>query len=649
MLSLLRRLTKSRIGVIVTLIVLVIIALAFALADVNTTNISGGGPSGNTVATIGKTSISDTALQSRLQVAVQNARQQQPDLNMTQFVQQGGMDQTLTDMIQRDALDQFAHKSGMVVSKQVIDGQIADLPVFQGLDGKFSQEKFNQVLAAQNLTVAQLRDEVRRSTLAQRLIGPTLLASHFPKSLALPYASLMLEKRHGTIGFIPTATMKQPAKPDDKQLAAYYKKNIAKYTIPERRVIRYAMITPAQVADAAKPSQAEIAQAYKAAGSKYQAHQKRSAEMVIVSDKGTAQKIAAAVKGGQSVKAAASAAGLDATTLDSLNQQDMTDQSNADFAKAVFAAKKGDAVGPVQATLGWYIGRVTAVTDVPGKTLAEATPEIAKDLTQQKEQTLLGDMQDKLDDGITNGSTFAQLVQDNKLDGKQTPAVLPSGVDLEHPEQKPDPALQPVIQAGFQFQQGDQPQFVQLGQDGSFALVALGKIVPAAPRPLTAIHDQVEQDYLADKANEEAHAIATKVVNAVNKGTPLIKAIADTGVRTERPQNIDLSRQQLTQMGNRIPPPLALLFSMTEKKAKLLAAPNNAGWAIVYLDKIDRGDASKDPDMVQKTQKGLSSVLGSEYAEEFTNAVSDEVGVKRNAAAIASLKAQLTGTAAPAQ
>ena len=42
----------------------------------------------------------------------------------------------------------------------------------------------------------------------------------------------------------------------------------------------------------------------------------------------------------------------------------------------------------------------------------------------------------------------------------------------------------------------------------------------------------------------------------------------------------------------------------------------------------------------------MGQVIGREYAEQFTNAVQNQVGVKRNDKAVATLKAELTGQAA---
>ena len=79
------------------------------------------------------------------------------------------------------------------------------------------------------------------------------------------------------------------------------------------------------------------------------------------------------------------------------------------------------------------------------------------------------------------------------------------------------------------------------------------------------------------------------------------------------------------------------------QNAKLLEAPNNAGWLIVKLDTIVPGDARKTPEAVAGARGSIARIVGREYAEQFARAVRDAVGVKTDAAALARVRADLTG------
>ena len=82
------------------------------------------------------------------------------------------------------------------------------------------------------------------------------------------------------------------------------------------------------------------------------------------------------------------------------------------------------------------------------------------------------------------------------------------------------------------------------------------------------------------------------------------------------------------------------MFSMTQGDTKILAAPGQQGWFVVHLDRIEQGDARKTPGLIEATSGQFVEMLGREYAEQFSAAVAKEIGVKRDNAAVAQLKAK---------
>lgn len=648
MLGFFRRMTKSKVGIFIGLLLLAVIAIGFAVADIQGLRPASVGGAGAAIATVGDKTISDTELRERIQNDVQNAAQRQPGITAAQYLAAGGFEGSLERAISDAALLQFARDHGLAISDRYIDGQIASLPAFQGLDGKFSQQAFDQALARARITPQQLRDDFRRTVLTRLMLARTIENGFMPQQLALPYASLSKESRTGQVAIIPTAALPAPAAPTDQQLQAYYTANRARYTIPERRVIRYAIVSPASVAAQSAPGDAEVQAAYRANAARFAASQTRAVSQVVIADQAAANRVAQAVRGGQSVAAAAAPLGLEATTLTGQTRGQLTARTSAEIAAAAFAAQQGAVVGPVRSPLGFVVLKVDAITQVPGKTLDQARPELVAELTKTKSATALGAVQEKIDGGITDGATFDEIVADAKLTAQATAPITAQGVDPMKPGQ-PDPVLAPIVEAGFAAEAGDAPQIVQTQADGTFALVATGDVTRAAPRPLAEIREQVIGQYRQDQAMKAARMIAQQILNKVNGGTPLGTAIAQSGARLPAPRPVTASRLQLSQLGAQVPPALSLMFSMAPKKARLTAAPDGEGWIIVYLDSIARGDASGDKAAITGVGRELGRISGNEYAEQFVEAVRRQVGVNKNGAAISRLRGELAGSAPAAQ
>lgn len=642
MLTFLRRMLFSTVGKIIALVLLVMVALAFALGDI--TNLSGGGgPSGGALVQVGSQKVSEAELRQRLKTALDRVRQQNPMLDMTQFVNTGGFDQVLEQVVNGLALEEYARQNGMAVSKAAVDGEIASIPAFQGLDGKFSQATFNQILAREGLTADQLRADIRRETLAQWLIGPTVGATQVAAQFATPYASLLLERRKGSVGYIPTTAIAPGAAPTEAEVAAFYKRNATRYTLPERRIIRYALVRPDQFVEAAKATDAEIAEAYRKDAAKYAAATRRQLSQVIVADQNAANALAAKVKGGTGLATAASAAGLKASTVDNAEKAGFARATSQAIADAAFAGATGTVVGPLKSPLGWHIVKVEKIEQVAGKSLDQVRGGLAAEITKRKEAELLTNLRSKIDNGLADNATFDEAVADARLNAVATPPLFADGRSGQDAAAQPDPLLAQIAQGGFAMEQDQEPQIIPIGQDGSFALIKTERVLPAAPRPIADVRDTVVKDLIANRQLQGARKVAAAVLADINKGTPIADALKKTGLTLPPLQPLDASRGQIAQMGPQLPAPVRLMFSMAAKKAKLTESPNGGGYWVVWLDEIQAGNAAGNAALIAQTRGQLGQATGPEYVEQFAAAVRKAVGVKRDEAAITRLKAQLGG------
>lgn len=649
MLGFFRRLTKSKLGGVIAFLFLGLIALAFAAGDV--TGLGGGssGMSPKIVAEVGKKDIPESELVQRAKQALQTVQQQNPTADMAGLIAAGGVEQLLDQLVTARAFEAFALGEGMVVSKRAVDGELASIPAFRGPDGKFSQMAYEGALAQNRITDAQVRGDIARERLIQLMTAPANAAVNVSTQLALPYASLLLERRSGAIGFIPAAAVPTGAAPTDAELQAFYRSNIARYTVPERRVVRYAMVSPEIVKAQATPTEADIAAAYKAAGSRFAASQKRSAQSVVVLDQAAANSIAAKVKAGTSIADAARAAGLEARTIPSLDKAGVSQLIGQPVADALFAAPAAGVVGPIRTAGTFTVAKVTGIEQVAAKTLDQARAELLPDVTREKQQAVLTGINDAIDKAAGEGATFDEIVRDQKLTPQKTPALLQNGIDPANVKAGATASLTPILQAGFGSEQGDSPQIVPIGRDGSFAVVALESIVPAAPRPLADIREDVAKAFLAVRSLQASRKIADQVAAKANGTGSLASAMTATGLKLPPVKDVNEPRAALAANPQGAEPALALMFAMAPNNAKVLAAPQNAGWLVIKLDSIAAGDARKNPQTVAAAQQDMARMAGREMVQQFARAVRNQIGVKTNPSGIQRAKDELSGRTPDAQ
>ncbi|MDT8757639.1 SurA N-terminal domain-containing protein [Sphingomonas psychrotolerans] len=644
MLNFFRRFTKSRFGLIAVFVFLAVIALAFAAGDITGVRSNITGSAGGVVAKVGSRKITDREVRERIDIFLRNLQRDGQNVTMEQFLAQGGLELAIDEMINGAAVVEFARESGMQVSKKLIDGEIASTPAFLGLDGKFDQKKFEGLLAENRISPVSFREQVTNERYATWLVNRATMGSQIPDGVILPYASLMLERRAGVVGLVSTIAMDPGADPHDKTLTAWYNSKRTRYMVPERRIVRYAMVKPDTLKARTAATDAEIADAYKKAGNRFAATEKRTVRQLVVLDQATANRIAGEVKGGKALAAAAAAAGLEPTSFEGVEKPALARQTAQSVADAAFAAAQGGVAGPVRSPLGWHVLQVEKIEKVAAKSLDQARAELATEIGARKLAQALADLRQSLDDGIGDGKTFDEAIADAKLTAERTPALTAAGANPDDPAFKPDPAIAAVMRAGFAVEQaGDEPQVVQVAADGSFAVVGLERIVPAAPRPLAQIRDQVVKDYVVDQKLIKARAVATAMIAKLQKGVPMQQALAEAGITGgEAPKPFDFKRADV--LGPNMAPYLQMALSMKPKTAKFIEGPNREGFYVVYLDRIEEHSAASDPAAIQRVRGELAPQIAPEFQRQFIAAIRNHIKVTRNEKAIADLRAELART-----
>lgn len=641
MISFIRSLINSKFGALIALIFVGMIAVAFALGDVTGSG-SFGGLSGGNVARVGDRDITLGELNDALDNRLKAERQNNPTLDMANFVEGGGLDSTLEQLINRYALAVFGDKYGVAVSKRLVDSEIRKLPGAMGLDGKFSADAFRAF--AQNIGVSEeaIRDDITQNLFAQQILPAAASGPAAPDSLVLPYASLMLEKRSGQVASLPSSAFFPSAPPSEAVLAKYYADNSAKFTIPERRSISYAIFDKSIIAAKAKPSEADIAAYYKANAAKYEASQTRNISQVIVPTEAAAKSVAAQVASGKSLAQVADALGLSVTTQNNVAKTNLSSSASQAVADAVFAAPQGGIAKPARGKLGWAVVRVDSINQVAAKSLAAARGEIETELSKTRAEEMLTEMTSEIEDAFADGSTISDMAKQNGLSVQTSPKLFANGQNPANPQYKPVPEMQIILPAAFQLETDGEAQLVELVPGEKFAMVAVADFDEAAPPPLAAVRPLVQQQWALAEGAKGARATADKVRKAVDSGQTLQAALAAANVKGAEIASINGTRADLSREGQPISPPLSLIFAMKQGTAKTLQGAQNRGWYVVQLNEVIKGDARGNPDMLKARKQELTGLLQQEYGAQLIAAAAKDVGVERNEDGIKELRSRLT-------
>lgn len=642
MLSFFRNMFKSKIGLAIVLGFVGLIAFAFASADISGTTTFGGVAGGDRVAVVGDAKIGTADLAREVNAGLERARQDDPSLTMQAYVARGGLTDALDTLIDRNAFREYARINGLRAGTNLVNSEIRKIPAFRGADGNFSEETYRLVLAQNQLTDQQVRDDITTSLIAQQLLAPTGTGTAMPQALAVRYAQLFKERRQGSIVTLPAESFAPKAPPSDAQLQAFYAANRSQFIRPERRVIRYASFDASSLGAAAEPTEAEIAASYRENAPRYAASETRALTQLIVPTQAAAASIRAKVASGQSLENAATAAGLRVSPIEGLSRDKARSQFSAQVADAYFSAARGALTAPARSPLGWHIARIDTVTTTPARTLAQVRGEIADALRAQKRASALTERALRVEELIEDGATLAEIASEFKLTVAATRPVLANGQVYGTAERAPELVL-PAVQSAFQMDEGE-PSVTPLANGATYLIYDVSAISPAAAAPLAEIRDDVAAAWRRSEGARGARAAADRVLAQLAKGQSLQQALATVSVAGTSVQTVNLTREDLARMREqRVPPPLALMFSMAQGTAKKLELPGRLGWSIVDLDAIQVDPIAPGDPLIAQASQQLGPLAGQEYAEQLRIAIRDAVGVERNTAAIEAVRRQLLG------
>ncbi len=643
MLQFFRNFFSSTLGIAVTLALVGLIALAFAAGDVASSGSFGGVAGGDRAAMVGNQRISTSELAKALTQDLDRARQQDPALTMKAYLAAGGVDSSLNQLIDRDAIGVFGDRHGIVAGKRLVDSELAKIPGLQGLDGKFSNATYHQMLAQRQLTDAGVRESIAQSLIARQALRPAQYGAVIPAGVVMRYAQVLKEQRTGAIALLPAAAFAPAAAPSDAALAAFYAGHRAMFVRPETRVLRYVIFGDNVVKSAAAPTDAEIAANFAANQAQYAASQSRLITQLVAPTQAAAQAIADEVGKGKPLEAVAAGKGLSAAPLGSVTQSALADQSSAEVAGAAFSGRRGALVGPVKGPLGWHLLRIDAITDKPARSLAQARAEIAARLTADKHRAALSDITAKLDDRLGQGYALTDAAKDLGLPLQNTPPVTADGHVFNAPDAALPRELATLFKTAFTMAEPHQPQLAEVNPGKTYVAYDVDQITPAAPAPLARIKGDVAAAMALEQGWARARDAAGKLLVEVRKGTPLAIAMNGLGVKLAPPSPISLSRQQLGAMGQKVPAPVSLLFAMAPNTSKLMSARRNQGWIVVQLQKVQSDPVSATDPLLATASTELGEMTGNEYTEELGLAMRAEAGVTRNPTAIKSVAAQAVG------
>jgi len=477
----------------------------------------GMGPifSGNrvlTAATAGDVKITTTEVETAYRRELQSIERQY-GMNLTEQIagQLGLKREVAQQMVMQSLYDQEAQKLGLRLGLDLVKQTIASQPVFRDEQGKFSPDRFQQLLRAVGMPESVYVNTLRGDLVRTLLMGATRAGAAAPDALSRRLYAYEHEKRVAEALLVRAADMQNVPAPTEEDLVKFHQDHSDRYMAPEFRALSYIAIDMEKLAGSVTVSEDDLRKAYDEAPGDYAEPEKRDIVQITTQDQALAQKIAeeAATRPFEEV---AKAHDLMARPLAEVTKGGIL----AQLADVVFKLEPNIASEAVQSPMGWHVIVVTKTTPPAQRSFEEVKDQIATGLKTQRAQEQADELAKQLEDALASGAKIDEVAQQMSLPLTKIEAVSAFGLRPDDSEITDKPMLEDVVKTAFNVEQG-QTSPVSPTAKGLF-VVQVDGVTPSHVKPLEEVKTLVQAAWLEDKRAEMASAKASTLMEALGKG-----------------------------------------------------------------------------------------------------------------------------------
>ncbi|WP_136442502.1 peptidylprolyl isomerase [Pacificoceanicola onchidii] len=509
----------------------------------------------------------------------------------------------LSQMVVTAALENEAGELGISVGDENLAEQLRNIRAFQGPDGSFNRVAYQATLDNVGLSERDFEAQLRAQSAATVLQGAVLAGTKLPDTYIETLASYAGERRAFTWAEITAegSTIDLP-EPSDDELKAWYQENIARFTVPETKVITYAWVTPEMIVDTVEVDEATLRAAYDEREAEFNLPERRLVERLVFADDAEATAALERLTSAEiSFEALVEERGLDLADTD---LGDVTRDALEGAAETVFAAEVGDIAGPAPTPLGPALFRINAVLPANETPFEEAAEALRDTLALDRARRVIDGMAQGLDDEMAAGATLEELADSTDLELGTIDWTTLSDDGIA--------GYDAFRAAAASVTEEDYPAIDQLGDGGIYAL-RLNEVRAPAPQPFEDVTEDVRAGW-----TQEAQTIAL-----VEEGKSIAEDIA--GGQTFQQLGLEARSEEGLSRTAQLPDlPAALLseaFDLGEGEA--VSLPGTASAYILRLDRIIGADMNS-PEIAQLNQL-FGDQAANDVAQDLFQALSTDI------------------------
>ncbi|MFJ1298677.1 SurA N-terminal domain-containing protein [Pseudomonadota bacterium AL_CKDN230030165-1A_HGKHYDSX7] len=529
--------------------------------------------------------------------------------------------QLLDQLIDQRLLAQVAIDNRFSVSDATLRNTIAAIPQVQD-EGRFSPERYRQVLAAQGMSPTSFENGLRRDLAVARVLEPVGTTARLPGEVVGSLQQALSQQRTLQLRVFTAEDFRSKVTVTPQDVQTWYDANQESLRVPEQVQAQYLVLDEAAATQGVQVSDADVTAYYEQNKNRFGTPEQRRASHILIQVPSGASDQTRKDAEAKAKVIAAEAAGNPAgfAELAKKESQDAGSAATggdlgwisgnavpAEIIKAVAGLSKDQVSDVVRSPYGYHILKLTDLKEGQAKPLAEVRDQITTEIRRQiaatrfaematKMNTLVYDQRDNLQPtadalGLKLRSA-AGITRTGLLSAEQVgPGAAATSADAQLLD---NPRVRQVLFSPEVLRDKLNSGVITLSPDTMVA-VRVAQVTPSQIPPLDKVRDQIRArltDERAAAAAKEAGEAALKAAQAAPQAVP-------EGFG----ESMTVSRQAPLNL------PRPVLDLVMRQPAGSLPAYGGASvgvdYVVVRVEKIEPGTApEQDRDMLARQLSG---------------------------------------------
>ena len=584
----------------------------------------------DTVASVGKTSISTTNFARQYDQALQSMTRQMGQAVTPEQAQLFGVPgQVLGRLVTQATLDDTARQFGLGLSNDVLAKEIAEDPAFRGPAGGFDRLFFTQVLRNNNLSEDQyVRDRhavLLRYQVSEALVGATAAPDPYLRALH-EYRS---EERGIDYLLLTAAAAGEIGEPGDTDLSAFFEENKAEWRAPEYRALSYFKVVPADIAKPGDVTDEEARADYDKNIKDYTKLEQRKVSQIHFDVREEADAATTAIAGGKTFDEVATERKLSAAdaSLGFVTRDQIIDPK---VSEAAFSLTAGSVSGVVESDFGFFIVRVEEVQPEVVKTFEEVKDEIKNRLAVERATKRIIETYDQVEDARAAGETLAEIAPKIGVQLAKVDAIDRSGNDDKGNKVADLPGSAELLKGAFETDVGIENDAVRTEGNG-YVWFEVTAVTAERDRQLDEVRDKVVAAWKESEIEKRLTAKAEEIRARLAGGEAIDKVAGELSLELKSASKLTRTTQPPADVS---PAVLAEAFGGPTGYAAV-ANGASAGTKIVLVVKdatLPAFDAAAAE--LAQTRKQISDQIANDYLQQFLVEMQAQAGLSVNQTAM---------------